>query len=166
MSQTVVGVFDSYQNAENAARQVKDQGLRTDDISIIAKDDQKNNGDNDDASARNADMTNDNMSGGAVTGGVLGGVAGLLLGMGTIAIPGLGVIAAAGPIAGLLSGAITGGVVGGLVDLGIPEEESKRYERDVKSGKILWSMKTESSNTSRVQDILKSNGAYEVKVYQ
>jgi hypothetical protein len=37
MSKTIVGVFDNYNYAETAARQVKDRGLRTDDISIIAK---------------------------------------------------------------------------------------------------------------------------------
>ena len=86
---------------------------------------------------------NDNISNGVVTGGILGGLAGLLIGAGSMVIPGLGIIAAAGPITGLLSGAITGGVVGGLVDLGIPENKSRQYETDIKAGKTLFSMKVD-----------------------
>jgi hypothetical protein len=88
MSKTVVAVFDSYASAENAARQIKDQGLRTDDISIVAK-----QGDNDTdttgttatmggttTTATNRKGINDNISDGVMTGGILGGLAGLLIG--------------------------------------------------------------------------------------
>jgi uncharacterized membrane protein len=153
VEKTIAAIFNSYSYAENAAKQVKDYGLRTDDISIVAKENENNKG------------VTDNISGGATTGGVLGGLAGLLLGIGTVVIPGLGVIAAAGPIAGILSGAITGGIVGGLVDLGIPEEAGKRYEQDVKQGKVLWTMSTEEGSVDRISDILKSNGAENVEVH-
>jgi len=92
-------------------------------------------------------------------------VAGLLLGMGTMVIPGLGVIAAAGPIAGLLSGALTGGIIGGLTDLGIPEEAGRRYESDIRQGKILWSMRTEENNVDKISDILRNSGAQNVEVH-
>lgn len=169
MSRTIVAVFDNYSNAENAAKQIKDQGLRTDDISIIAKD---GNGEH-----READQTggfsmgtnpkgvNDNISDGVITGGILGGLAGLLIGAGSMVIPGLGIIAAAGPITGLLSGAVTGGVVGGLVDLGIPENRSRQYETDIKAGKILFSMKTDDDKISSIGSILRNNGAVSVDSY-
>lgn len=80
-------------------------------------------------------------------------------------IPGLGIIAAAGPITGLLSGAVTGGIVGGLVDLGIPENKSRQYETDVKAGKILFSMKTDDDKIDRIAEILRSNGASSVDTY-
>ena len=162
MAQTVVGIFESQEHAENAAREVKDQGLRADDISIIAKEDE---GNNQQMFNRGEGAENDNISDGTVTGGVLGGVAGLLLGMGTMVIPGLGVIAAAGPIAGLLSGAVTGGIVGGLVDLGIPEEAGKRYEAEIKQGKILWSMQADDENAEQVADILSNAGADDVEAH-
>ena len=37
MSKTVVGIFDTQDHAEAAARRVKERGLRTDDISIVVK---------------------------------------------------------------------------------------------------------------------------------
>ncbi|OPZ91715.1 MAG: Heat induced stress protein YflT [Firmicutes bacterium ADurb.Bin419] len=171
MSKTVVAIFDNYSSAENAARQIKDQGLRTDDISIIAKDENsqgdtattgKNTGFSMGTSPRGV---NDNISDGVMTGGILGGLAGLLIGAGSMVIPGLGIIAAAGPITGLLSGAVTGGIVGGLVDLGIPENKSRQYETDIKAGKILFSMKTDEDKVNPIGSILRNNGAVSVDSY-
>jgi uncharacterized membrane protein len=159
MSVTVVGVFDRVDFAEKAAREIKERGLRTDDISILAKNSDENEvGDG-------GGMVNDNISNGAVTGGVIGGLAGLLIGAGMVAIPGLGIIAAAGPITGLIGGAATGGIVGGLVDMGIPEKEGKRYESDVKSGKIVFTMRTEEDKVDSVSGILKANGAERVETH-
>ena len=44
-------------------------------------------------------------------------------------------IVAAGPISGILAGAASGGIAGGLLDWGIPEEESRQIESEVKQGK-------------------------------
>lgn len=156
MSVTVVGVFDRVDYAEKAAREIKERGLRTDDISILVK-----NGD--ETESRDAEgMVNDNISNGAVTGGVIGGLAGLLIGAGLVAIPGLGIIAAAGPITGLIGGAATGGIIGGLVDMGIPEEESKKYEGDIRGGKVVFTMRTDEEKVEDVRNILQSNGAERV----
>jgi len=165
MSKTIVGLFDNHSYAENAARQVKDQGLRTDDISIIARQGDEKTDRTTATMTAGGRAVNDNISDGVVTGGILGGLAGLLIGAGSMVIPGLGIIAAAGPITGLLSGTVTGGIVGGLVDLGIPENNSRKYETDVKAGKILFSMKTDDDKVDRIASILRSNGATSVDTY-
>lgn len=170
MSKTVVAIFDQYDSAEKAAREVKDRGLRTDDISIVAKNsgsqEQSNQGqDNRTSATMGRGPINDNISDGVVTGGILGGLAGLLIGAGSMVIPGLGIIAAAGPITGLLSGAVTGGIVGGLVDLGIPENRSKQYETDIKAGKVLFSMRTDEDKIDSIGTILRNNGAISVDSY-
>jgi uncharacterized membrane protein len=83
-------------------------------------------------------------------GGVLGGALGWLVGIGALAIPGVGPFIAAGPIMAALSGAAigaaAGGLAGGLIGLGIPELEAKRYEAKIKSGNILISVHTEDSD--------------------
>jgi len=180
MSKIVAGLFENQEYAEAAARKIKELGLRTDDISIVAK--RGETGDPNDKAAADsvhgagemrgnswiADTqtgTNDNISDGVISGGVLGGVAGLLLGAGSMVIPGLGIIAAAGPIAGLLSGAVTGGVVGGLIDLGIPESKSRQYENDIRQGKVLFSMKTDEDKVDMVSSVLRNNGASNVNVH-
>lgn len=207
MSKTVVGLFDNREHAETAARKVKEQGLRTDDISIVVKQREDGNtgggftntagtgafggtfsgiggpgavpvvpgggadtpGGADDSGrtggANGGRPVNDNISDGVVSGSVLGGIAGLVIGAGSLIVPGLGIIAAAGPIAGLLSGAVTGGVVGGLIDLGIPEKESRQLEGDIKQGKILFSMKTDEDKVDRILSILKSSGATNTNAY-
>lgn len=169
MSKTVVAIFDDYSKAENAAREIKEKGLRTDDISIVAKDRDESNGNTTETTGFNMGVNprgvNDNISNGVISGGILGGLAGLLIGAGSMVIPGLGIIAAAGPITGLLSGAVTGGIVGGLVDLGIPENKSRQYETDIKAGKILFSMKADDDNVSSISSILRKNGAVSVDSY-
>ena len=165
MSKTVVAIFDNQSYAEKAARQIKERGLRTDDISIVAKQGEDDTRGTTATMSRNGRAVNDNISDGVVTGGIMGGLAGLLIGAGSMIIPGLGIIAAAGPITGLLSGAVTGGIVGGLVDLGIPENRSRHYEADIKAGKILFSMKTNEDKINDVASILRSNGAVSVDMY-
>src|SRR5262249_56040370 len=87
---------------------------------------------------------------GAVAGGALGGVAGWLAGIGTLAIPGVGPLIAAGPIlaalSGVAAGAAVGGVTGALVGYGIPEYEAKIYEGKVREGNILLSVHTDDGN--------------------
>ena len=163
MSKIVVGIFESRKYAEKAAKQVENQGLRTDDISIIAKQNDHHEGGV--PAEVDGRQRNDNISDGVMGGGIVGGLAGLLLGVGSIAIPGLGIVAAAGPIAGLLSGVVTGGIVGGLIDLGIPEDESRQYESHIKEGKILFSMQTEDDKVDKVASILNSNGAESVDIH-
>ena len=104
---------------------------------------------------------------GGVTGGVLGGALGWLVGIGALAIPGLGPFIAAGPIMAALAGAGVGGAVGGitgaLVGLGIPEYEAKRYEGKIKNGNVLISVHTEDSDEAkRAKEIFKNAGAEDI----
>ena len=104
---------------------------------------------------------------GASTGAVLGGALGWLAGIGALAIPGLGPIVAAGPLAAALSGAAVGGTAGGLagalIGLGIPEYEAKRYEGKVMSGGILLSVHTEDDDeVKRALEIFRQAGAADI----
>src|SRR5919204_2299504 len=104
---------------------------------------------------------------GAGTGGVLGGALGWLVGIGALAIPGLGPFIAAGPIMAALSGAAAGaalgGITGALVGLGIPEYEAKRYEGKIKEGNMLISVHTEDrTERSRAKDIFEQAGAEDI----
>jgi uncharacterized membrane protein len=167
MSRTIAATFDNDSHANNAAHEIRQKGIKTDDISIVAKhnDDKSDSGFKGNRGDRSEGHVNDNISDGTVTGGIIGGVAGVLLGAGTLMIPGLGIIAAAGPITGLLAGTATGGIVGGLVDLGIPEENSKRYQEDIKSGRVLFTAKVDEDSERVIADILKRNGATQVDRY-
>ncbi len=104
---------------------------------------------------------------GGIGGGVLGGALGWLVGIGALAIPGVGPFIAAGPIMAALGGAALGGAVGGitgaLVGLGIPEFEAKRYEGKIREGNLLISVHTEDSEEVKLaKDIFKQAGAEDI----
>jgi len=133
----LVGVYDTENEAIQAVEDLKRQGYAPEDISVIGKNKDEVNGINDATGTK----TEEGLAAGAATGGVLGGLVGLLAGVGALAIPGVGPILAAGPIAATLTGAAVGagagGLAGALIGMGIPEEEADRYEGYVKEGKIL-----------------------------
>ncbi|MBZ4686969.1 MAG: hypothetical protein PWQ96_804 [Clostridia bacterium] len=175
MPKTVVGIFQSERVAKEAVEDLRKAGFDR-EISVLAKGqeggqqadaEQAETGtamgiDANDAIAGNAEPS---VADGATTGGVLGGLAGLAVGAGALVIPGLGPLVAAGPIAGLLSGAATGGVGGALVDWGIPAEEGRHYEEQIKQGKIMVSVNTDEQHASQAQEILKNHGAEEIKTH-
>lgn len=169
MSKTVIGVFNSMNEAEKATDDLHRKGFSKDDVSIIAKEESARGGDN-----RNRDRgdtqsmsagDNAHLGRGVTTGGAIGAGAGLLAGIGALAIPGIGPILAAGPIAAGLAGAATGGLAGGLVDWGIPEESGKKYESRVKEGKIVAAVKCEDDKVKDAADVLRNNGAYDVETH-
>jgi len=134
---TVVAVFEDRDDAQDAINALRDAGFRADDISILARDR--------DTAGQLADDTGTEMATGAATGalagGLLGGVAGWLVGIGALAIPGVGPIIAAGPLAAALGGAAIGaaggGIVGALTGMGIPEDEAKYYDEEFRRGGIV-----------------------------
>lgn len=153
MAKTVLGVFDSVDQAEKAAEELQRKGFKRDEISIVAKE----------SSARQRDTGA--LTQGITTGSTIGGAAGLLAGVGALAIPGLGPIVAAGPLAAALTGAVTGGVAGGLVDWGIPEETGRKYEERVKEGRVVAAVRTDDHKVQDAADILRRNGATEVETH-
>lgn len=133
----VVGVFHHPEEAISAIEGLKRQGYTSDEISVLAKDDNQT----DVVSQETGTKAQEGFAGGMTVGSILGGSAGLLASAGLIAIPGIGPILAVGPIAatltGMAVGASAGGLLGGLVGLGIPEEEAQLYESYVREGRIL-----------------------------
>jgi hypothetical protein len=104
---------------------------------------------------------------GAGTGAALGGVLGWLVGIGALAIPGIGPLVAAGPIVAALAGAgavgATGGLIGGLVGAGMPEIEAKRYAGRIREGGYLCSVHCDDGEWARrAREILEATGAKDV----
>lgn len=104
---------------------------------------------------------------GVGTGALVGGALGWIAGIGVLAIPGVGPFLAAGQVMAVLSGAAlgaaAGGIAGGLIALGMPEDEAKRYESQVKTGKVLISVHTDNSrDLTRARYIFKQTGAQNI----
>jgi hypothetical protein len=157
------GIFSDRTRVEAAVDQLKRQGYRNTDISVLFP---ENVGTKDFAHEKNTKAP-EGATTGAGTGLVLGGALGWLVGIGALAIPGLGPFIAAGPIMAALAGAGVGGTVGGLVGalvgMGIPEYEAKRYEGRVKAGGILLSVHCDDSAwTKKAKEILENAGGEDV----
>lgn len=159
VEKTVVAYYEDRHQAEDSVRSLRERGFGDNEISILAKDAQ--------AGREGESMSYDdqNLTDGTLTGGALGGLAGLAMGAGALLIPGFGPIIAAGPLAGVLTGALTGGVAGGLIDYGLPEESSKRYEQHLQQGKVLAVIKTEESKAREAQKIMDETGGREIEIH-
>lgn len=165
MGKHIIGVFNSEEEAIQVINQLKAEGYRADDISVIGR---NNDGLNqiEDETETKAEA---GLATGAATGGVLGGVTGLLLGIGALAIPGIGPIIAAGPIVATLTGAAVGagagGLVGGLIGLGIPENEAKDYDNYVNDGKILVLVESDSTRDPKAYETFRKNKSLNANTY-
>lgn len=151
MADTIVRVFDHPGDALQAVRRVEALGVDHDDVSLIAN---NREGWYDDKGVRHdrlrkkdddldgKDDRVEGAGGGAVTGGLLGGGAGLLAGLGMLAIPGLGPVVAAGWLAstaagataGAVAGGVLGGVLGALTHEGVDRKDAEIYAESVRRG--------------------------------
>lgn len=166
-----VGLFDTRDEAQRAIHALRDAGFDMDRVSIIAKDADKIEGHENTTEVGN--KADEGALAGAVTGGALGGIAGLLVGIGALAIPGIGPIILAGAeataiattLAGGAVGAAAGGLVGALIGLGIPEEKAKVYSDRVKNGSFLVMVRGTAAEISKAELILRDHNIDEFGVY-
>ncbi|HWP95829.1 MAG TPA: DUF1269 domain-containing protein [Syntrophomonadaceae bacterium] len=158
MEKKVIGYFEDPRQAEQAANELQEKGLK--EISILGKDN-RGKGDN---KGKDEDGIGWGLSSATMKGGAIGGVAGLVVGAGLLAIPGIGPIIAMGPLAAALGGAATGGVAGALVDYGIPKEQSDFYETKIKEGNTVMIIKANEDKTDTIASILRNYGAKDVKI--
>ena len=159
----VFGIYASVSQAENAVDRLLQSGFSNSDISVLLPDDRSTR----DFAHEKETKAPEGTTAGVTAGGVIGGTLGVLVGIGALAIPGLGPFIAAGPImaglAGLGVGGAVGGLIGALVGMGIPEYEAKRYEGRIKKGGVLLSAHCDTSDEiSRAKDLLKQTGAEDI----
>jgi uncharacterized protein (TIGR02271 family) len=135
-TKTTVGVFENRAAAERAVADLRKAGYRDDQIGLVAKDA--------DGSTVRTDGAGETHAGeGALIGTAAGAGVGGLVGLGVLAgvIPVIGPVLAIGTLGTILlnaaGGAALAGLAGALVGMGIPEEDAKYYEGEVKAGRYL-----------------------------
>ena len=183
---TIARLYDSYADATAAVNALEAAGFRHDDVSIVANEGSGNAGsvtgqtmgattgtpagamssDTMGTAARDGDVepvvdTDEAASGagtGATIGTVLGGGAGLLAGIGALAIPGIGPIVAAGwlvaALTGAGAGAAAGGLLGRLTGAGVEERDAHVYSEGVKRGGSLVTVRTDDARAAEAEAIM------------
>jgi hypothetical protein len=162
-NKSVFGIYSTRSAVENAIVSLRDAGFSNSDVSVLLP---ENLGFKELATEKETKAPEGATAGGA-SGAVVGGALGWFVGIGALAIPGLGPFIAAGPIMAALAGAgvggAVGGVVGALVGLGIPEYEAKRFEGILQKGGILLSVHCDTSNEiKRAKEILERSGGQDI----
>jgi hypothetical protein len=159
----VYAIFDTRSQVENAMNQLKLKNFLSQDISVLFPDKEGTR----EFAHEKETKAPEGATAGTATGAVLGGAFGWLVGIGSLAIPGVGPFIAAGPIMAALAGAAVGGAVGGiagaLIGMGIPEYEAKRFEGMLKDGHILMSVTAPDSDRVKIaKDIFEHAGGRDI----
>jgi len=183
MSIVVTRLFDTYEQAAQAVAELESSGIPHSDISIVANNAEGRIGDatvgnvgsmdadtavtsraaDGTVTSRAADLDRDHDAGtgagtGATIGTVLGGGAGLLAGLGMLAIPGVGPVVAAGWLiataVGAGVGAASGGLLGSLVGAGVDEADAHVYAEGVRRGGTLVTARVAEGQRANVEAIL------------
>ncbi|HYP04761.1 MAG TPA: general stress protein [Bryobacteraceae bacterium] len=161
---TIVGFFSSREQAETAVSELVREGFSRDQLSILA------------GGSHSAASLHDTPNVGPIpeTGSTedvgekaaIGSMAGVILGLAALAIPGVGPIIAAGPLAmaltGAAAGAATGGLIGVFTNNGIPEDRAKRYSTAIGSGNVMVSVHASHDRVDHAADILHRCGALDI----
>ncbi|WP_436414195.1 hypothetical protein [Petrimonas sp.] len=147
-------VFRTREEADAAYERLREKGYSDDEINVMMSDATR-----DRYFTRTHNETElgnkvaENAGKGSLIGGGIGAVVGAIAAIGTsVLIPGLGLVVA-GPLAAALAGAGAGGVAGGLIGAltgaGVPEDEAKRYKRDIEEGGIYVGFRPRTEDDAR-----------------
>lgn len=169
-----VGVLPNREAAESALDALKKSGFTAEKVSLIAKDternDQLNNADVSDAVAEQAE---EGAAAGAVTGSALGGLGGLLVGLSTLAVPGVGPVLAAGTVGTVLAtalagsgiGAASGSLAGAFAGIGIPNDQADVYGDRISQGDYVLLVEGTDEEIRQAELILGERGIEEWGIY-
>ena len=141
MSLTITRSYETYEDAQRVVENLEAEGVYSEDIAIIGH-------------QKSESRTTE----GAAVGAGLGGAAGLLAGLGSIAIPGIGPVMAAGWLAtttaGAVAGAMAGGIVGSLTSAGVSEEDAHYHAETVRRGGSVVSVRAEDEHIAPIEAIM------------
>ena len=169
---TITALFDRYDEAATAVGKIEAMGVPHSDISIVGNNEGDRNssyltgGQTAAGDSKTTERAEDGAGTGASLGTVLGGGAGLLAGLGLLAIPGVGPVVAAGWLVATLTGAGVGAAIGGLAGsltgAGLSEADAHTYAEGVRRGGTLVTVRADDVNASRVVSVLDEHGSVDL----
>jgi hypothetical protein len=166
MAAKIAGTFEECAAAQQAVERLRAAGVPAADISVLMREQAAlDAAEADEIGPLTAEEYTPSEAGTAA-GGFLGALSGFLIGLGSLALPGVGLVVAAGPLAATLGGtaigAAAGGLVGLLVEAGVPEDHAATYAAHVERGHVLLSVRTEAVAPQEVGEIMLRAGARSV----
>jgi uncharacterized membrane protein len=161
----IAGLFDTFEDTERAVNEMQNLGISRERIGVLARDAVLR-----DRIVGDSDPEAESAGAGAVGGTALGGLGGLLVGLSSITIPGLGPVITAGTIitalgttaAGAGIGAATGGILGALAGAGISEADAQVYAESVRRGSLLLTVEVDDSMSPLVMEVLDRANAVDI----
>jgi uncharacterized membrane protein len=164
---SVVAIYDTHTQAEDAVKELQRSGFDMKKMSIVGKDYHT------DEHVVGYYNTGDRMKYWGKLGAFWGGLWGMLFGAAFFAIPGVGPVLVAGPLVAWIVGALEGAAVvgglsalgAGLYSIGIPKDSVVKYEAALKSDKFLLLAHGTAEEVAKARDILQTTDATEVAVH-
>ena len=164
---SVVAIFESHNQAEDAVRDLQKSGFDMKKLSIVGKDYHT------DEQVVGYYNAGDRMLYWGKLGAFWGGLWGLLFGSAFFLVPGIGPLVVAGPLVTWIVGALEGAVVMGgfsalgaaLASIGIPENSILQYEASLKAGKFLLILHATPQEVLRAKDRLDNTQATETTIH-
>ena len=176
---TIAHLYDTFEHAQAVVTELEAAGFSRENVSIVA---------NQVASGAYADTaTTGTMTTGAATSGttvttapdsatgagtgasigtIIGGGAGLLAGIGALAIPGVGPVIAAGwlvaTLTGAGAGAAAGGLLGSLTGAGVSEDNAHVYAEGVRRGSTLVTVRADDARATEAEAIMARHSPVDV----
>ena len=159
---TITRLYDSYDDAAQVVQNLEQAGVPHDNISLVANNVDQSRGNGGTASGLTSGDPEQGAATGAGTGAslgtLLGGGAGLLAGIGALAIPGVGPIVAAGWLVATLTGAgvgaAAGGLAGSLTGAGVSEADAQVHAEGVRRGGSLVTVRAEDNMAAKIEQVL------------
>jgi hypothetical protein len=164
---SVVAVFRSHTEADDAVKDLQRGGVNMHHLSVVGK------GYHTDEHPVGYYNTGDRMRYWGKVGAFWGGFWGLLFGSAFFMIPGLGPILAAGPVvawivAGLENAVVVGGISAlgaGLFSMGIPKDSIVKYEAALKTDQFLLIVHGTAEEVENAKEIIKSTHPASLEVH-
>jgi uncharacterized membrane protein len=151
-----VGVFEGRDDADVAARELRERGFADGDIGFVWRDESGN-----EHGTKAGKLAAEGAATGVVLGGIIGAWAALLIpGIGPVISGGLLGSVLASAAAGAVTGAVAGGLSGAFIGLGIPEDEAKYLEQELKKGRVLLTVRA-GSRYAAAADIIRRRHGYD-----
>jgi uncharacterized membrane protein len=158
---SVVAIFESHTQAEDAVRELQKSGFDMKKLSIVGKEYHT------DEHVVGYYNTGDRMLYWGKLGAFWGGLWGMLFGSAFFFVPGVGPLLVAGPLVTWIVGALEGAIVtgglsalgAGLYSLGIPKDSVLEYETAVKSGNYVLVAHGTPEDVAKAKSIVEQTGA-------